>query len=83
MFIRQVLGITGQYYTYFFLLPLTQRLILSEKNQNLYSTLLIEQYSFFIPLYVEARVPCLLVPTLALHKVMSWFASPTSFDGVG
>ena len=40
------------------------------QNQNSYYTLLVEWYSFFNPLYVGARVPCLQVPTLALHKIL-------------
>ena len=39
-------GTTCQFNTYFFLLPLTQRLLLSRQNQNLYSTLLVKRYSF-------------------------------------
>jgi hypothetical protein len=51
------------------LFPLIQRLMSSGQNQNLYSTLLVERYSFFNPLYVGAGVPCLPVPILELHKV--------------
>ena len=55
--------------TYFFLVPFTQRLMSSRQNQNLYSTLLVEQNSFLNPLYVDTCVSCLLLPTLALHIV--------------
>ena len=36
---------------------------------KLYSTLLVERYSFFKPLYMGAVVPWFRVPTSALHKV--------------
>ena len=55
--------------TYFILVPFTQRLMSSGKNQNSYSTLLVERNSFLSPLYVGADVSCLLLLTLALHIV--------------
>jgi hypothetical protein len=64
-----VLGSIGQSNTYFFLLPLTQRLMSSGQNQNSYSTLLGKRNSFLSPLYVGACVSCFPVPTLALHIV--------------
>ena len=63
--------------TSFFLLPLTQHLMLLWQNQNSSSTLMVEQNSFFIPLYVEARVPCLLVPTLR-HYINSMYLLASS-----
>ena len=69
IFTGHVLGTIGQSNTYFFLLPLTQRLMSSGQNQNSYSTLLGERNSFLSPLYVGAGVPCFPVPTLALHIV--------------
>ena len=45
-----------------------QRLMSSRQNQNSYSTLLVELNSFLNPMYVEAWVPFLLVPTLVLYK---------------
>ena len=53
----------------FFWLPLTQHLMLSKKTQNSYFILLVEQDSFFIPLYVGAWMPFFIVLTLTLHKV--------------
>ena len=69
IFTCHMLGTTGQSSTYFFLFPLTQRLMSSGQNQNSYSTLLVERNSFFNHVYVGAGVPCLPVPTLALHKI--------------
>ena len=59
IFTCNVLGTIGQSNTYFFLLSLTQCLMSSGQNQNSYSTLLVERYYFFNPLYVGAGVPCL------------------------
>ena len=70
-----MLGIIGQFNTYFFLLPLKQRLMSSGKNQISYSTLL-EERNFFLPLYVRACMLCLPVPTLALHIVRVWPVLP-------
>jgi hypothetical protein len=42
----------------------------SGQNQNSYSTLFVERYSFFNPLYVGASVPCLPALTLALQKIL-------------
>ena len=64
-----MLGIIDQSNTYFFLLPLTQRLMSPWQNQNSYSTLLGERNSFIGPLYLGVGVPCFPVPTLALHIV--------------
>ena len=69
IFTSHMLGTTGQSSTYF-LLPVTQRLMSSWQNQNSYSTLWVEPYSFFNPFYVQIGVPCLPIPTLALHKVL-------------
>ena len=68
IFTGHVLGTTCQSNTYFFSLPFTQLFMSSGQNQNLYSTLLMEQY-FFNLSYVGTGVPCLLVPTFVLHKV--------------
>jgi hypothetical protein len=68
IFIGHMLETTGQSSTYF-LFPLIQRLMSSCQNQNLYSTLSVERYSFFNSLYVEAGVLCLPVPILVLLKV--------------
>ena len=38
-------------------------------TSNLYSTLLVERNSFFIPLYIGVGVPCLPTLTLAMHKI--------------
>ena len=69
IFSGHMLGTIGQSNTYFFLLPLTQRLMSLWKNQNLYSTLLGERKFFLSPLYVGAGMSYLPVPTLALHIV--------------
>lgn len=68
-FTCHVLSIIGQSNMYCILLPLTQRLMSLGQNHNLHSSLLVERYSSFNPLYVGTWVSCLLVPTLALHKV--------------
>ena len=64
-----MLGTICQSSTYFFFFPLTQHLMSPWQNQNLYSTLLVERYSFFNLLYVRDGVSCLPVPILVLHKV--------------
>lgn len=43
--------------------------MLSRQNQNSSSTLLVEGNFFFVTLYVEAKVSCLLTMALALNKV--------------
>jgi hypothetical protein len=70
IFTGQVLGTVDQSNTYFFLLPLAQRLMSSGQNQNSYSTLLVDRNCFLSPLYVGAGVSYLLLPTLALHIVL-------------
>ena len=69
IFTCHVLDTIGQSNTYFFLLPLTQRLISSWQNQHSYFTLLGERNSFMSPLHVRAGVSCLLVSTLTLHMI--------------
>ena len=69
IFAGHMLGTTCQSSTYSFVLPLTQRLMPSGQNQNLYFILLVERYSFFNPLYVGVGMPFLPFLTLALHKV--------------
>ena len=69
IFTSHVLDTIGQSNTYFFLLPFTQCLMSSGKNQDSYSTLLGERNSFLSLLYIGIGVPCLLVPTLTLHIV--------------
>jgi hypothetical protein len=67
-----------------FLLPLIEHLMSSRNYHKLYSTLLVERHFFLIPLYVGVGVSCLLVPTLALHKVPNYgLQCPTSFGRVG
>ena len=78
-----VLGTVGQFNTYFFVVPLTQRLMSWRQHRNSYPTLLAEWNFFFIPLYVKARVPCLLFMTLALHQSLCVdMHCPTSFRRV-
>ena len=69
IFTSQVLGTIGQSNTYFFLLPLTQHLMLLGQNQNSCSTFLVERNYLFGPLFIGACVPCLPLPTLALQDV--------------
>ena len=65
------IGTLSSYARYFrlvqhiFLFVLTYTTFFSKSK----STLLVEQYLFFNPVYVGDGVPCFLVPTLPLHKV--------------
>ena len=64
IFTGYVLGTINQFESYVFLLSLTQRLMSSMQNQNSWFTLWWNG-----SLCIGARVPCLIIPTLALHKI--------------
>ena len=79
IFTGHVLGTTSQSNTYFFLLPLIQRLMSSGQNQNSCFKFLVEGYSFFNPLYVGAGVPCCKFRLWHCTKSLYWLASPNIF----
>ena len=52
------------------------------KNQNSYSTLLVERNFFLSPLYVGACVPCLLVPTVGDNPKMCHLEAKKSLSNM-
>lgn len=67
IFRGHALSVIRIFMIHFFLLALTQCLMSSWQNHNSYSTLLVEHNSSN-HVYIDAKLSCLYISTLALHK---------------